>query len=791
MAGTGKSIGVPLPTQALRTRDVVRSTIVRAELLSHTSNTAQFAAFQKTSAFRPLSSADQAMFAARGLALEGAAPAGRIAVDILDDRVFRIRYQDERSTTPAASGLTVDEFRGPTRCEWEVTSAAVTARTPAGALHLNLERWRWEWRSLEGRVICAGGGEEKNYFNQWDAYGLGISHRVDDGRPISTECFDLRPHEAIYGFGERFIRLNKVGQTLDVDMSDTKGVTTDRAYKNVGFFTSSLGYGVFLNHTARLTAWVGSLSACDLQVGVDDDFLDYYVFAGSLKEILPLYTQLTGCGPVPPAWSFGFWQSKISYSSADEILGIVREMRAAELPCDVIHLDTHWFSRNWFCDLEFDAQRFPDPARWIAELRRLGVRVSLWQLPYIPEGSRLFADLAAVDGFVRNANGEIFDCEITFVDGFRGIVGVIDFTNPRAVRAWQDYLRKLFRLGVAVLKTDFGESAPVDGVYADGTPGHRAHNLYPLLYNAAAAAVTAEETGAPLVWARSACAGGQRFPVHWGGDSSPNPANMIPQLEGGLSLGLSGFPFWSQDIGGFMGETSDELLIRWLQWSIFLSHCRIHGFGRRELHRFRPDTVGICREFLQLRYRLLPYLLGTAEICQRKSLPFARPLMVEYQHDPNTWGISDEFLCGNSLLVIPLTTVDEARRAYLPPDVWYSWWDGQRIDAAVTGRWIEVREPLQRLPLFLRAGAILPLGPVMNYVGEQEYSPLEIVIAPLAHDGERNFSFPKSTGGHCELGYRRAGDTHRVTISGIDVASVQLRSLDPLVTLILEEPCRA
>lgn len=786
MAGTGKSIGVPLPTHALRTREVVRSTIVRAEFESRTGNTVQLAAFQKTSAFRPLSSANQAMFAARGIALDAAVRAGRITVDVVDDRVFRICYQDDRSTPPASSGLTVSEFSGPSRCEWEITPVAVVARTLAGVLHLNLLRWRWEWRSLDGKLVCAGGGEEKNYFNQWDAYGLGVSHRVADGRPLCTDCFDLRPNEAIYGLGERFIRLNKVGQTIDVDMSDTKGVTTDRAYKNVSFFTSTLGYGAFFNHSARLTAWVGSLSACDLQVGVDDDHLDYFVFVGNLKQVLPLYSQLTGRGPVPPTWSFGFWQSKISYSSAEEILTIVREMRAAGVPCDVIHLDTHWFSRNWFCDLEFDAARFAEPARWIAELRQLGVRVSLWQLPYIPEGSQLFADLAAVDGFVRAANGKIYDCEITFVDGFRGVVGIIDFTNPRAVRVWQDYLRKLFSLGVAVLKTDFGESAPVDGIYADGTPGHRAHNLYPLLYNAAAAAVTAAETGTPIVWARSGCAGGQRFPVHWGGDSSPNAANMIPQLEGGLSLGLSGFPFWSQDIGGFMGETSDELLIRWLQWSVFLSHCRIHGFGRRELHRFAPETLRICRDFLRLRYRLLPYLLGTAESCQHESLPFARPLVVEYQNDPNTWGISDEFLCGNSLLVIPLATADETRRAYLPPDVWYSWWGVGRIDARVGGRWIEVSEPLCRLPLFLRAGAIVPLGPEMNFVGEREFFPLEIVVVPLPCDGERRFAFPLSSGGRVEIRYRSAAGAHSLAVSGVDLGSVLVRCADPAIPVVLQ-----
>lgn len=778
MAGTGKSIGLTLPTRALQSREVVRQTVVKAKVQSLEGNTAHLSALTKSSFFRPLSSADQAMFKARAEAVDGAIAAGHITVDMLHERVFRVRYREKDSMPPSASGLTTGEFSTPVHCEWQRSPECVQARMSAGTLVLHLDPWRWEWRSPAGRTICAAAGEEKNYFNQWDSYGLGSSRRLADARPIATESFDLRPDEAIYGFGERFTRLNQAGQTIDVDMSDTKGVTTDRAYKNVGFFTSSLGYGVFLNHTARLTAWVGAMSACDLQVGLDDDHVDYYVFIGTLKEILPLYTELTGRGPVPPAWTFGFWQSKISYSSAEETLAIVREMRRQQLPCDVIHLDTHWFERNWFCDLEFSTTRFPDPAAWMEALRQLGVRVSLWQLPYIPEGSKLFADLAAVNGFVRCTDGSIYDIEITFVDGFRGVVGVIDFTNPRATEIWQGYLRKLFRLGVAALKTDFGESAPLDGIYFDGTPGHRMHNLYPQLYNAAAAAAMEVCPDGPVVWARSACAGGQRFPVHWGGDSSPNAANMIPQLTGGLSLGLSGFQFWSQDIGGFMGETNDALLVRWLQWSIFLSHCRIHGFGQREFYRFAPETLRISREFLQLRYHLLPFLLGTAERCQQQSLPFARPLVVEFQDDRNTWNLGDEFLCGDALLVVPMTPAAETRPAYLPPDVWYSWWTGETFDARPAGRWIDVRADLSRLPLFVRAGSIIPLGPTLNFVGEREYSPLEVLIAPLPTEGKRSFSFPLRSGTRCEMVYRYAENRHTVEVRGLEATHVTVRGID-------------
>ncbi len=221
-----------------------------------------------------------------------------------------------------------------------------------------------------------------------------------------------------------------------------------------------------------------------------------------------------------------------------------------------------------------------------------------------------------------------------------------------------------------VIKTDFGEAAPLDGVYYDGTPGSHMHNLYPLLYNKAVFEVTREETGAGVVWARSAWAGSQRYPLHWGGDSSPNYANMLPQLEGGLSFGLSGFQFWSQDIGGFHGAIEEKLLIRWMQIGLFNSHSRIHGFGDRELYKFGPETQRICGDYLRLRYRLLPYIYGSARQCVESSLPMTRPLVVEYQHDPTVWNMSDEYLFGDSLLVAPIFSEAPLRQVYLPEGMW-------------------------------------------------------------------------------------------------------------------------
>jgi alpha-D-xyloside xylohydrolase len=244
---------------------------------------------------------------------------------------------------------------------------------------------RGSWVHDEGgRRLTEIGGPEKNHLHAWDAYNTGICRTRDD-RPLAVECFSLRPGEGVFGFGEKFLALDKVGQTVDLNMVEATGTTTPRSYKNIPFFWMTGGWGAFLHHPACITCWVGSRAAADLQVAVEDDFLDYYLFVGSPKEILARYTDLTGKSAMPPRWSFGLWQSKISYRSAEEALEVVRKNREHAIPTDVLHLDTHWFREDWRCDLEFDPERFPDPGAFTKEMGELGAKVSLWQLPYIPE----------------------------------------------------------------------------------------------------------------------------------------------------------------------------------------------------------------------------------------------------------------------------------------------------------------------------------------------------------------------------------------------------------------------
>jgi alpha-D-xyloside xylohydrolase len=690
---------------------------------------------------------------------------GSVRVDLLTDGIFRVRYAQSPQVPENPTEMVVGRFDGPTKAEVRTDSDRVVFDTAEATVEVALEPFAIHIAGRDGEEICRVGGREKNHLNLWDSYNTGICRTAVGGRPVAVECFALRPREAIYGLGEQFIGLDKVGQTIDLNMVEATGTTTPRSYKNVPFFWSTRGYGIFFNHSSRMTCWIGSRCAPDVQVALEDDFLDYFVILGDPKRILSRYTDITGKSGVPPKWSFGFWQSKISYRSAEETLEVVRRMREAGVPMDVLHLDTHWFRRDWCCDLEFDPERFPDPAGYLAELREQGVKVSLWQLPYIPEGSKLFDALAAVDGFVKTEDGELYDVGLCYTPNFRGAVGCIDFTNPEARRVYRAYLRRLFDLGAKAIKVDFGEQAPVDGVYHDGTPGHRAHNLYPLLYNRTVAEVTEEATGESIIWARSAWAGSQRYPLHWGGDSSANWDNLVPQMAGGLSFGLSGFPFWSQDIGGFFGEADGALMVRWFQIGLFLSHSRIHGFGRRELYEFEDEVQRIGREYIRLRYRLLPYLYGSAIDCAARSLPMARALVVEFPDDPTTWDLDDQWLLGDSLLVVPIVDSSNRRRAYLPGGVWTDWWTGERLEGE---RWIDVTADLATLPLYVREGGLVPLGPVMNFVDERATDEITLRLAPFAGDGETLFGIPLE-GGTARVRYTARRGRHEVTLPSASV----------------------
>jgi alpha-D-xyloside xylohydrolase len=694
----------PSPTRKLETRAVARICFGQGHVSRCTAGVLELKVSGQPERPLKLSSADQALLSGLPTLLSDQAPdSARWRLEIIEAGLLRLRVAKGRFLTGAKSPM-LDAIPSPRgRFRWRVKDQVASCCAGAHQIRVRLADLRVTISDrASGRTVCAWGGPEKNRFRPWASAPTGISHTLEQNRPIAHEAFDLATDEAIWGFGEAFGALDHHGRTLDLDLNDALGVNTQRFYKPVPFWLSSRGCGVFLHQAARVTAWVGSLSTHDLQVAVDDDHLDFFVFLGPPRSVLSRYTRLTGRAEPPPAWSFGLIQGKCSYQSAAEVDAVVARYAALKIKLGAIHLDTHWFGTNWLCDLEFDPHRFPQPRRWLASLKDAGVRVGLWQLPYLPEGTTLFDEMAAADGFVKTADGSLYDVGICYVKGFTGRVGIIDYTHPAARRIHARWLRRCLRLGADFIKTDFGEDAPIDGVYHDGTPGHRMHNLYPLLYNRVVAEATRAARGHAFVWARSAWAGGQRFPAHWGGDPSANFDALAATLCGGLSLGLSGFAYWSHDVGGFLGRPDARLFLRWLQVALLGSHLRLHAAGRDcEIDRWGPEATAIARSLLELRERLLPWLTATAATGAAEGLPLLRALPLSFPSDRNVWRIADQFMVGDALLAAPVITDLDTREVYFPVGRWTCCWTGR---PTVGPSWHTVRTPLERLPLWWREG---------------------------------------------------------------------------------------
>ncbi len=658
-----------------------------------------------------------------------------LRIDVLRSDVFRVRLQHDgefaESMTPMVCSDVTDD-----NCDVELVEDGDCYRLRTSKLQLVIHKtdFRVELFDAEGRKLTSLGGKTDNHFGiALDSFPIGFVRDRRYPNRYAVNAFDLAHDEAIYGLGEHFGPMNKVGETLRLWVHEGVGNSTGRIYKAVPFYVSTRGYGVFYNHTNPMTFWVGSRETSKVQVAVEDEKLDFYVFAGDIKEVLGHYTALTGRSPVPPTYSFGTWISRMSYRSQQEILDVAARLRAGGFPADVIHMDVSWFAEDWKCDWQFDRSRFPDPESMCRRLHDDGFRFSLWQQPYVLRGTPQW-DEARARGFVAETS-----VPFEFCGQFDA--APIDFTNPDAAAWYKDRLiRPLLEAGVDVIKTDFGEGIQPSMRFREGT-GHAIHNVYPLLYNQAAYEVTRDVHGIEnaMVWGRSAYAGSQRYPVQWSGDNAATYGSMQASLRGGLSYGLSGFTFWSQDTGGFVGEPTDELMVRWTQLSVFQSHLRYHGcYPFREPWLFSEDAQRIIRDFLELRYRLVPHLVSESIQSAAAGLPLLRPLVVEHQDDRTVHDIDDQFLCGRDILVAPVMREESTRTHYLPEGIWYDFFTHHAESGL---RWITQDCSLDRIPVWLRGGAVIPFGPVVQSTSElTAETPLEFVVL-LDQEGRASRTF--------------------------------------------------
>lgn len=541
--------------------------------------------------------------------------------------------------------------------DWKVTKVGkdIVYSSAYGKLVIKADPWRLIMYDKDGNELTRSRVWSDNDSTQIKVPPFSFIKRGSDNSRSINPVFSIQPTERIFGFGEAPGPLNKVGQKLNLFVTDPQGPESPDMYKPIPFFFSNLGYGAFIHTAAPLTVDVGQSYIGANKLFMKDEDLDMFLFWGTPKEILSEYTALSGRPEMPPLWSFGTWMSRISYFTEDEGREVAKQLRANRIPADVIHFDTGWFDVDWQCDYEFSPARFKDPAKMIKDLDKDGFKICLWQLPYFVPGNKYFKTLVDEGMAVRNGRGTL-----SYEDA------VLDFTNPKTVKWYQDQLGKLLEMGVGAIKVDFGEAAPLDGIYANGRSGLYEHNLYPVRYNKAVADITKKVKGDNIIWARSAWSGSQRYPLHWGGDAASTNTGMLGTLHAGLSLGMSGFSFWSHDMGGFVTSTPEELYRRWLPMGFLTSHTRAHGAPPTEPWLYNKEFTDYFRKCAEMKYSLMPYIVKEAEECAANGWPMFRALQVEFPEDQGVWQIEDEYMFGKDFLVAPLLTQTKKRSVYLP-----------------------------------------------------------------------------------------------------------------------------
>lgn len=640
------------------------------------------------------------------------------SIEFISERTVRIRAKSgfEVPSVVNTPSLMLEGTPGQANDKWKYSKTAEAHKYTGeyGSVVIHEDPWRIEIFDEKGKLLTSTNHPEDNKTTFTHMMPFAWVRRVNDYSRSFSAAFNLHPGEKIFGFGEYYTEFNKRGQKVVLFTDDARGSQNEKSHKPVPFFMSNRGYGMFVHTSAPVTCDVGKYYNGIHNIYVGDDELDLFVFLGEPKDILDQYTTLTGKAQMPPLWSFGFWISRITYLTEKEGREVAGKFRENKIPCDVIHYDSGWFEKDIRCDYEFSTSRFDDPEKLISDLRKEGFRVSLWQLPYFVPANKLFPEIIEKGLFIRDGKGNL-----PYEDA------ILDFTNPATVEWYQQKLANLLKMGVSAIKADFGEEAPPHGIYHNGRTGFYEHNLYTTRYNKAVADITKLVTGENIIWARSGWAGSQRYPIHWGGDACTSDTGMAGVLRGGLSIGLSGFSFWSHDIGGFVAKTPENLYRRWMAFGMFTSHARSHGQPPKEPWGYSDSFMDDFREALNMRYRLMPYIYAQAKHSSENGLPIMRSLFVEYPHDPGAWVVDDQYLFGQDMLVAPLFEEVEGRDVYLPGN--NNWIDYQSGKVYTPG-WHFIEAGKIPIVILVRDGAIIPHIKLAQSTEFMDWTDLELKV---------------------------------------------------------------
>lgn len=640
----------------------------------------------------------------------------KFKIDFVTPRTVRIRMLTTPvEPKPAASIMLAKE---PGRDgSWKVieTNDKIIYSSDYGTIQINKNPWRIVLKDKAGRILSQTAALSDADSTQVKYTPFCFVKRGSDNARRINPVFTLTADEMIFGCGESATGLNKAGQKVNLFVTDPQGPETDQMYKPIPFFMSNRGYGMFMHTSAPVTCDFGATYIGLNKMFMGDENLDLFVFFGEPKDILDEYTDLVGKPGMPPLWSFGTWMSRITYFSEKEGYDVAANIRKNKYPCDVIHFDTGWFDVDWQCDYKFSENRFQNPQQMLKDLRSQGFHVCLWQLPYFTPKNRYFSELIEKDMYVKNGNGELPYEDV-----------VLDFSNPETVKWYQDKLAGLLNIGVSAIKVDFGEAAPLNGIYASGKSGWYEHNLYPVRYDMAVSEITKKLHNENIMWARAAWAGSQRYPLHWGGDAATTNTGLLGTLRAGLSFGLSGFSFWSHDMGGFVKSTPEDLYCRWIPFGFLTSHTRAHGAPPTEPWLYDSKRVqDVFRKSAEMKYRLMPYVYAQAKECTEKGLPMLRALFVEFPDDPGAWKVDDEYLFGSQILVAPLLEFGmTGRTVYLPEGKWIDY----QTEKVYEGGWHRIEAGSLPIIMLVRDGSVLPHLKLAQSTAEMDWSKMSLKV---------------------------------------------------------------
>ena len=593
----------------------------------------------------------------------------------------------------------------PQKLQVEETKETITITSGSLSLVIAKNPWSMTYKS-GGKVLTESRGRDLALMKT--AY-KGDFYEVDGDLEDTymREQLGIDVGELLYGTGERFTPFVKNGQSVEIYNEDG-GTSTEQAYKNIPFFLSNKGYGVLVNHPERVSMEFGTENVTKTSFCVKGGSLDYFFFNGpTMKDVLTRYTDLSGKPALPAPWTFGLWLSTSFTTDYDEatVMSFIDGMLDRGIPLRTFHFDCFWMTAFHWSDFIWDEKVFPDPAGMLTRIKAKGLNICVWINPYIGQESVLFAEGKENGYFIKRPNGDVWQWDM-----WQPGMALVDFTNPEACRWYQDKLEALLDMGVDCFKTDFGERIPVNCVYHDGSDPDKMHNFYTYLYNKTVYDLLERKRGKgeAVLFARSATVGGQKFPVHWGGDCWSDYVSMEESLRGGLSLLMSGFGFWAHDIGGFEHTSTADVYKRWVAFGLLSSHSRLHGSqSYRVPWLYDEEAVDVVRTFTRLKASLMPYLYKTSVDTSRSGVPTMRSMVLEFTRDRNCWYLDKQYMLGDNLLVAPIFNDESVGSFYLPQGTWTDFFTGEEMTGGV---WTEKTYDYLHLPLMVRENSIVALG---------------------------------------------------------------------------------